>query len=85
LGLFKTGMMLLQAHAAIGPGILTLFVDWLVLVLGQDSVVGLDLVLLEHGLIAIVCQSVSFVSYRVDYGEIYPRAVHHGGQSQFFA
>ena len=47
--------MLLQARLQSDPSILTLFEDVLVLVLGQDSIVGLDVVLLEHSLIAIVC------------------------------
>lgn len=47
------------------------------LVLGQDSIVGLDVVLLEHSLIAIVYQ-LMYSSYRVGGGEVYPRAVHHG-------
>ena len=59
------------------PNVLTLFEDVLVLVLGQDSIVGLDLVLLEHSLIAIVYQ-LMLLSYRVGCGEVYPRAVHHG-------
>jgi hypothetical protein len=54
LGLFKTVFLLLQAILQSDPSVLTLFVDALVLVLGQDSVVGLDLILLEHSLIAIV-------------------------------
>ena len=47
--------MLLQATLQSDPSVLTLFKDVLVLVLGQDSIVGLDVVLLEHSLIAIVC------------------------------
>lgn len=40
---------------------LTVLVDAHVLLLGQDGVVGLEAVLVQHGLIAEVCQS-KFVS-----------------------
>jgi hypothetical protein len=59
------------------PSVLTFFKDVLVLVLGQDSIVGLDVVLLEHRLIATVYQLMS-LSCRVGCGGVYPRAVHHG-------
>lgn len=58
LGLFKTVSVLLRARLRSNLGVLTLFVDGLVLVLGENGVVGLDLVFLEHSLIAAVCQYV---------------------------
>ena len=70
--------MLLQATLQSDPSVLTLFKDVLVLVLGQDSIVGLDVVLLEHSLVAIVYQSMS-LSCRVGCGEVYLWAVRHGG------
>jgi hypothetical protein len=70
-------LVLLQARLQSDPSILTLFKDVLVLVLGQDSIVGLDVVLLEHRLIATVYQLMS-LSCRVGCGGVYPRAVHHG-------
>jgi hypothetical protein len=48
--------MLLQARCPHIPGVLTVLVDAHVLLLGQDGVVGLDAVLLEHSLIAITCE-----------------------------
>ena len=66
--------MLLQARLRSNPNVLTLFEDVLVLVLGQDSIVGLDLVLVEHSLIAIVCQMMPH-SYRVGCGEVYTRGL----------
>ena len=78
LGLFRTVLVLLQATLQSDPSVLTLFKDVLVLVLGQDSIVGLDVVLLEHSLVAIVYQSMS-LSCRVGCGEVYLWAVHHGG------
>lgn len=75
--MFRTVFVLLQARLQSDPSIPTLFKDVLVLVLGQDSIVGLDVVLIEHGLIAIVYQLMC-LSFRLGCEVVYPRAVHHG-------
>ena len=50
-------MVLFQVQHLGIPGLLTVLVDAHVLLLGQDGVVGLQAVLLQHSLIAVACQS----------------------------
>jgi hypothetical protein len=49
-------MVLLQARSPKIPSVLTVIEDTHVLLFGKDGVVGLQAVLLEHLLIASVCQ-----------------------------
>jgi hypothetical protein len=53
LRFWRTAMVLLQAGCPRIPGVLTVLEDAHVFLLGEDGIVGLQAILLEHLLIAV--------------------------------